>query len=1664
GGEVPYTDGKTVTLPPTSYSDVLAELEAVRASWYEMRLAIADVLQNDPQSAAFAAAAARVDSVSPRLLAEMDEAVRLFQADAEADLAKVELIQIGLLAMVALIVFAAIVVTQGGVLRPISELEAAARLIGVGDLETPISAGGLAEVRDLARSLDEMRRRLKTQGKTQSALLELSRHLLEASDESAVANRAVEVAASALETEFSAVVLPDAEGRLLARAVRGWPAEFAGLELGRGDASQTGYTVLQGKAVSVEDYSRELAFVVHPLVREQGIASGLSVPMLFEGRVVGAMLVHSRSRRRFGDDEIQLLSLIANQTAVALERARSRAEAEMRAEELGMLARVGEALNRAQTAEETLQLVLAEAVKLVNQDRGSVMLVDPETRTLRILVSVGLPDEEVRAFNARRLRADEGTFADSVGRGKMVEVADTSSDPRVVRDYTDTFTGQLTNVPLRTGHAAIGVIALDGLPRDDRARRLLRALADLAAIAIEKARLLEETLRRADQLRARHEASRAFASELRLDVVLQSAVETARRLAQARYAALAVVAGDGGLAHFRTAGLSETERQMIGEPPVGDGLIGAVLKEGAPIRLHDLRRDPRSVGFPPHHPQMTTLLSVPVIVRGAVTGGLYLSDKENGLPFTPEDEALLVGLADDAAIAIENARLFQSERAQAQRQEALFRLSADLAASLDVAESCRRVVDRLGDALGYANLGLFLLDEDTGVRRLAASAGWADVSHLQRIPPGQGLSERPLLDGQLHYTPDVTRDPRYVPGLNSGSEVDVPIPIGGKVAGVLCVESSRPNSFDRGDFDVLTAAANLAGVAIGRARLVASERRRADELDALRATLADISGELDLPRLLQAVLDRALALLDAIGGNLSIFDPARAELVIAVERNMGKNYVGTRVALGEGASGRVAESCEPLIVPDYPNWEGRGPKFADGPWRALLVVPLLLGGRVLGTLSAYHTDPARQFTSADLRLINLFASQAAVAMENARLYDETQSRLTELSALGRVSRRLAATLDLGEVENLVVEEAINLTGATHGSVAIFLEDEQALEVRVMRGFTSEQASRMLGARLHVGEGLHGRLIQTGQAVLVNDVTQDPDYLEVGRAIRSEFIVPIKKGETLVGALNLESPRVGAFSEADVRLVTALADQIAIAIENARLYKSAVQAAESRAILHRASQEISTSLDPEQVYAAIHHAASQLMPSEAFVISLLDEARHDIESVYLVERTGRAPNQRIPINRGLSGRVISTGETLLIKDVAAESNLDAVHFGDPNSVQSILAVPMRRGEKVMGMLSAQCYRADAYTPDDAQTLSTLANQAAVAIENARLFSQVIQRTEELGVLYESSAAIARTLDLSAVLGNIAEQMTRVVQGTSAYVQSIDWETSQTTILAEYFGPDANELERVSVVGERYDLRDHPQIIRALQEGRTLTMRVSDPNTDHASRMTLQQAGGRSALLVPLLSADRALGYALLWDSRQDRIWTEAEARLCQTLATNAGIALENARLFAEVRRLAITDDLTGVHTRRHFFELGDREFDRAKRYRRALSAIMFDIDSFKQVNDTFGHALGDQVLRVLALRCRENLREIDLLGRYGGEEFAAILPEVDLVGAHNAAERLRRCVADMPFDGPNCPLTVTISLGIAALGGACPDLAALLDQADSALYIAKNSGRNRVGEV
>jgi PAS domain S-box-containing protein len=491
------------------------------------------------------------------------------------------------------------------------------------------------------------------------------------------------------------------------------------------------------------------------------------------------------------------------------------------------------------------------------------------------------------------------------------------------------------------------------------------------------------------------------------------------------------------------------------------------------------------------------------------------------------------------------------------REAALLRLSTAIAIADTEPEICKAVVDGLQDAaLGFDFVAVLLVDAASGDRVVVASRGWEGAPPGLRVRPGQGLSELPLLDGRLHYTPQVTHDTRYLPTRNEGSEVDVPLLVNKQLVGVLVVESNRHHAFGADDFEVLRAAANQAGIAIGRARLLAAERHRADEQEALRATMADLSAKLELSDLLQAVLERAVQLLRVSHGELAIYDNQQEELEIVASYNVGKkDTTGTRMQLGEGAMGHVALTREPLLIPDYQAWSARSDQYAQVEFHAVMVAPLLMGRQLVGAIAFMDKDTTRQFGQNDLRLLDLFAPQAAVAIENARLFTVERRRAEEQQALLDTMKDLAGQLELSKVLHRVLERAVSLLNVTGGELATF--DPVAGDLAIVASYN--MGTDAVGNRIALGEGAMGRVAETLEPLII------PRYQEwEGRSsqytqstVQSVMAAPLLIGSRLVGTIaTVHSDPTRRLGPEDQRLLDLFAPEAAIAIENARLFTQA----------------------------------------------------------------------------------------------------------------------------------------------------------------------------------------------------------------------------------------------------------------------------------------------------------------------------------------------------------------------------------------------------------------------------------------------------------------------------------------------------------------------------
>jgi diguanylate cyclase (GGDEF)-like protein/PAS domain S-box-containing protein len=414
-------------------------------------------------------------------------------------------------------------------------------------------------------------------------------------------------------------------------------------------------------------------------------------------------------------------------------------------------------------------------------------------------------------------------------------------------------------------------------------------------------------------------------------------------------------------------------------------------------------------------------------------------------------------------------------------------------------------------------------------------------------------------------------------------------------------------------------------------------------------------------------------------------------------------------------------------------------------------------------------------------------------------------------------------------------------------------------------------------------------------------------------------------------------------------------------------------------------------------------------------------------------------------------VLKAGHTLVIEDTRHSPYLSP-RIAKRFPTQSMLALPLIVDKSKLGAILLSFNQRHAFSEEEIAFGEQAAGLVALTLAKFQAVEQAKNLAEESETLRKAGAAVAATLNFDEAANHILEQLAQVVPYDSASVQLL--RDGYLEIVGGRGWPDP-----AAVIGVQFPIPgDNPntiviqsQQLYILNEANKVYPPFNKPPHSHI----------HSWLGVPLIVRNQVIGLLAI-DSSKPYHFDEANTRMVIAFADHVAIALENARLFSEVQNLAMTDSLTGLYNRRGLFELGHIEFARAHRFKRSFTVIMVDIDHFKRVNDKYGHTTGgDPVLVALAKQCRESVREIDLVGRYGGEEFVILLPETDLETARDVAERLRKIIAQMQIQTEVGILSITVSMGVASYDEKTPDLETLIARADQAMYVAKRKGRNRV---
>ncbi len=897
--------------------------------------------------------------------------------------------------------------------------------------------------------------------------------------------------------------------------------------------------------------------------------------------------------------------------------------------------------------------------------------------------------------------------------------------------------------------------------------------------------------------------------------------------------------------------------------------------------------------------------------------------------FTQDDAQVFRQIARQVSLIVENLHLLVETSRSLQEVQLLLDFSQRIA-DLQPEAMVQVLLNNAKKVINEAHAGVvFLWDESRGELVPQAVSGYSNDEIMRTITyarqealPGrvfaQGRARRiDELNFAAEYDFSVDKLMRYQNGVGGRlplASLLVPIRTSDRLLGLIMLDNfNAPGAFSAQDEALLDSLARQMALALENYRLVNAAQERVGRLQGLYQASVQMGASLSR----QALVDQLLPSLQAIVPyDTAIFwlrdgDTMRVAAADGFENN--EERIGLQVAITDSQLlHEMIRQRTSIAIADVRE-DDRFPSFVDNPNLSWLGVPLIIGGQVEGVF-ALEKHEAAFYRNEYIQLANNFAAQVSVALQNARLYEESVLRASELAdrserlaLLNEFSASLSSLLDKEKIYSLTMR---GLMSICKGGRIYLVEFDHAQ--RPVWTQSLPATARKLPQTLPAAP-LFERVAASGGLLVREDVHTDPDFAPLHDILPADFpvalVVPFSWEDRVQAALLIQVPSRDIFGPDELELMRTIANQASIALQNASLYDSVVRTADRLNILNQVSTDISASLDLETVYSTLHWAVGKLMPTEAFVISLLDEEAEEIEGVFIMEGSQRIPPTRIPFGEGLSSRVIREGRPLMLQDANEPGAQDGVTFGSRGHPNSILAVPLVLGGRPRGMLSVQSYQENAYTEEDLNLLMTLANQAAVAINNAQLFSQlnqltedlearVIERTAELDAarrhtefLLKAFTEVSSSLDLEHSLRRTLELLHEAIGAEQGTIMMLDPADGRLHYRAGY-GYVANELNPPE---EGLALRPGEGLAGWVLKNRKSTLVydlyedprwVPNPNSG---------AEHRSAIAVPMKIGEELLGVLLMYH-RDPAYFTQDQLNIAEAIASQVSIAINNATLY------------------------------------------------------------------------------------------------------------------------------------------------------------------------
>ncbi|MFQ5853432.1 MAG: GAF domain-containing protein, partial [Candidatus Binatia bacterium] len=841
-----------------------------------------------------------------------------------------------------------------------------------------------------------------------------------------------------------------------------------------------------------------------------------------------------------------------------------------------------------------------------------------------------------------------------------------------------------------------------------------------------------------------------------------------------------------------------------------------------------------------------------------------------------------------------------------QRQAALHDINVATTSTLDLRSVLEILLAKVESLLPYSASVVWLLDRESGV--LERGACWSLSEEEWRGRKLEGIphavkavveNRTPVAVRNLETDPRPL-DPQFFRQHHFVSRLGVPLIAKGEILGAIFVFTREEHDFTNEEVEFFTTLAAQAAIAIHNSQLYEQVERRTQGLSALQTVTATASGSLDLDTVLQEVIKKITEIFHFDATQIFLFNVQMDELNLRASfENLPEHWDSPRVFTpGKGIVGRVAETGEPVVFenaqtdPRYQEWS-QSKKLLRAGFSFFAVFPVKSKLRTVGTIVSIGRNP-RRLTCDEIQLITSMADQIAVAVKNASLFEETRSRASELSALYSVASVVNQSLDIEFVLRSVMHKVLEIFDFDAARIYLYDENKKELYLLVHQEFPKDAIPHN---SYKPGQGILGKVFERGEPILFEDIQNDPEFhrmvctgIALRAGYRGSFGIPIKVKGKKLGVINFVSKSVHRFSSNEVQLIHSIANHLGVALENVRLYQESRRREEIQGLLKEISQDI-TSLDIDSLLKKLTEKVCELFNVDMADVRVLEGERWHVRGLSGIDPDS-VPASQTGTARGRSGWIVKNRRALMIPDITRGEGIASGETLEHLGIRGYLGVPLfSREAEVIGVLRALSYQPREFTQEETDLLQHLANGAAIALENARLFEQIQQKSGELEALVKTNRDIAAVLDRETLLARIAEQARKVLKMDNANFRLIE---------GEYLvAVSSSQPEDLSF---RHRLRLGESLSgKIIQENRILTIRnvLDEPTIIEEHREMLRKNDYHGFLGIPMQVGGRPIGTINLL-SHEEREFSQEEISLISAFADQAAIAIENARLFAEIK--------------------------------------------------------------------------------------------------------------------------------------------------------------------